>query len=212
MEDDGISPAVGLIGALVLSYITATPGPLQATWDIYVVAPFRNLTQPTLSKKDVIVGRKLAQGGFGTVFLGTAGATIPGKIRKGQVGYRKHGMYIWDTLQLPVQFAAWLFACVQKIIIKKATEFGEAEVWMNERLNRAAPDSCATFLTAFPDGPPRVGTPLALVFKFEGSGNLFDALQARNFPQNVEQSLLGRELRIDDPTTRNLATVKVCQM
>jgi hypothetical protein len=36
-----------------------------------------------------------------------------------------------------------------EVIIKKASEFGEAEVWMNERLNRAAPGAIADFLTAF---------------------------------------------------------------
>lgn len=84
MEDEGVNPAVWFIGALVLAFITATPGPLQATWDMYIVAPFKNLTTQSLRKKDVEVGRKLAQGGFGTVYVGRSGATIPGKIRKGQ--------------------------------------------------------------------------------------------------------------------------------
>ena len=99
---------------------------------------------------------------------------------------------------------------LQKIIIKKASEFGEAEVWMNERLARAAPSSCATFLTAYPDGPPRVGTPLALVWKFEGQTSLNDAMQARDFPTNVENEVMGRELRIQDPVARKVACVKVC--
>lgn len=85
MEDDGINPAVWFISAVVLAFLTATPGPLQATWDMYIVAPFRNLRTQQLRKKDVEVGRKLAQGGFGTVYMGKSGATIPGKIRKGQV-------------------------------------------------------------------------------------------------------------------------------
>lgn len=36
--------------------------------------------------------------------------------------------------------------------MKKATEFGEAEVWMNERMMRYAPDAVARFITAFSDG------------------------------------------------------------
>lgn len=85
MEDDGVSPAVWVIVAAVLAFITATPGPLQATWDMYCVAPFKNLTSPSLRKKDVEVGRRIAQGGFGTVYMGKSGATIPGRIKKGQV-------------------------------------------------------------------------------------------------------------------------------
>jgi hypothetical protein len=85
MEDDGVNPAVWFLSAAVLAFITATPGPLQALWDMYIVAPFRNLTTASLRKKDVEIGRKIAQGGFGTVYLGKSGATIPGIIRKGQV-------------------------------------------------------------------------------------------------------------------------------
>jgi hypothetical protein len=98
---------------------------------------------------------------------------------------------------------------IQKIIIKKANEFGEAEVWMNERLSRAAPQSCATFLTAYPDGIARLGAPLVLVWKFEGQMSLYDAMQARDFPLNIEEQLLGRGLRIEDPTLRKLASIKV---
>lgn len=98
---------------------------------------------------------------------------------------------------------------LQTIIIKKANEFGEAEVWMNERLARAAPTSCATFLTAYPDGPPRVGTPLALVWKFEGQNSLNDVMQARDFPINVETEVMGREVRIQNPSARKMAVVKV---
>ena len=37
----------------------------------------------------------------------------------------------------------------------QAKEFGEAEVWMNERLMRAAPQYFAEFITAFEDGEQR---------------------------------------------------------
>lgn len=103
----------------------------------------------------------------------------------------------------------WVCIRVQKIVIKKANEFGEAEVWMNERLSRAAPHAIATFLTAYADGPPAPGTPLVLVWKFEGKLSLDDAMQARDFPANVEELLLGRKLRIEDPVMRKLATIKV---
>ena len=40
-------------------------------------------------------------------------------------------------------------------ILVQAKEFGEAEVWMNERLMRAAPQYFAQFITAFEDGEQR---------------------------------------------------------
>ena len=39
----------------------------------------------------------------------------------------------------------------------QAKEFGEAEVWMNERLMRAAPKCFAQFITAFEDGERPLG-------------------------------------------------------
>ena len=47
----------------------------------------------------------------------------------------------------------------------QAKEFGEAEVWMNERLMRAAPRSFAEFVTAFEDrdAASRRAEPLWLV-------------------------------------------------
>jgi hypothetical protein len=85
MEEDGISPLLWVFLAGFMAYMTATPGPLQGAIDYYISAPFLRLTQPSLQPNDVQVGRKLAQGGFGTVYLGTSLASIPGKIRKGQV-------------------------------------------------------------------------------------------------------------------------------
>ena len=38
------------------------------------------------------------------------------------------------------------------VMCHQAKEFGEAEVWMNERLMRAAPSCFARFITAFEDG------------------------------------------------------------
>lgn len=37
----------------------------------------------------------------------------------------------------------------ETIVIKRAKEFGEAETWMNERINRALPGVCAQMLDSF---------------------------------------------------------------
>ena len=84
MEASKISPWVWVLLVAAGAYLTATPGVLQGFFDTYVVAPLQRLTQPTLRKKDVRLGEKLAQGGFGTVYMGTSATTIPGKVNAGQ--------------------------------------------------------------------------------------------------------------------------------
>lgn len=181
-DGSGVSPLLLVVLAPALAYLTAPPGVLQGFFDTYLRTPFLALTTPKLTREGVEVGRKLATGGFGTVYLGTAGTSVPGQIRKGE-----------------------------KIIVKKATEFGEAEVWMNERLSRAAPAAVARFLTAYADGQPRVGTPLVLVWKFEGPNTLDDLMRDRDFPLNAERLLLGRQLRIPDAARRLVVTKVIMQ-
>ena len=36
-------------------------------------------------------------------------------------------------------------------VVKKATEFGAVETWMNERVRRACPNACADFVYGFYD-------------------------------------------------------------
>lgn len=35
------------------------------------------------------------------------------------------------------------------LVVKKATEYGAVEIWMNERVRRACANSCADFLYGF---------------------------------------------------------------
>jgi hypothetical protein len=56
------------------------------------------------------------------------------------------------------------------LLLLQAKEFGEAEVWMNERMTRASPSSCAEFLGGFLDtedskkvGPAGAGMAFLLV-------------------------------------------------
>lgn len=36
-----------------------------------------------------------------------------------------------------------------EIVLKKATEYGAVEIWMNERVRRACANSCADFMYGF---------------------------------------------------------------
>jgi hypothetical protein len=84
-EVSQVSPLLWALLALGLAYLTATPGVIQGAYDYYIVGPFLQFTQPQLRRQDVKIGQKLAQGGFGTVYMGESGKTIPGKINKGEV-------------------------------------------------------------------------------------------------------------------------------
>ena len=79
---------------------------------------------------------------------------------------------------------------------------------MNERLSRAAPHTIAEFLDAYAEGPPGEDAPLLLAWKYEGEETLADAMKSREFPTNVEERLLGRKLRINEPVARKAATIK----
>lgn len=104
-------------------------------------------------------------------------------------------------------------------MLLQAKEFGEAEVWMNERLMRAAPGKFADFVTAFEERPPegkvkqRVGPkPLWLVWKYEGSNTLWNLMQKRDFPYNLEPLLLGKEVNLPKGPQRSIITIRMVML
>ena len=162
MEQRVTSPQGLLLVVGVLSYLFSKPGVLQGMIDTYVAAPLQRINTPSYTFDDVKVGRKLAMGGFGTVFMGQL-------LKKDK----------------------------KQIILKKATEFGEAEVWMNERMMRANPEVAAKFITAFSEkAEPQPGDPLWLLWDFEGTYTLADMMKSREFPLNVEGLLFKKPLSI----------------
>lgn len=88
----------------------------------------------------------------------------------------------------------------------QAKEYGEAEVWMNERMMRTSPLSCAEFLGAFLDSPSApvgpagaaagLGGCVWLVWRDEGECTLYDMMRGRDWPFNLEPLLLERPLRL----------------
>jgi hypothetical protein len=91
----------------------------------------------------------------------------------------------------------------------QAKEFGEAEVWMNERLMRVAPAHIAEFITAFEDGSGKVGDPLWLVWRYEGDNTLYDLMQKKEWPYNLEPFLFGRELAMAKGPRRRAVTLRL---
>ncbi|OVA06748.1 Protein kinase domain [Macleaya cordata] len=77
------------------------------------------------------------------------------------------------------------------LVLKKATEYGAVEIWMNERVRRACANSCADFLYGFLESSSKKGGEYWLVWRFEGDATLQDLMLSKDFPYNVETMILG---------------------
>ncbi|KAG2452996.1 hypothetical protein HYH02_002333 [Chlamydomonas schloesseri] len=180
--------------APVLAYLFLPPGVLPGAIDYYIRAPLKAKQTKAIDKNDIVLGKRLGTGGFGTVFKGEL---------KEEGGVKT------------------------PIIIKKAKEFGEAEVWMNERMSRVAGHHVAEFVTAFDESlnvplpaaagkrpaPAQPTSPLDansiwLVWVYEGDNTLSSLMERREFPYNLEPLLFGRELRAPRGPVRELVTIK----
>lgn len=77
------------------------------------------------------------------------------------------------------------------LVLKKATEYGAVEIWMNERARRACANSCADFVYGFLETSSKKGAEYWLIWRFEGENTLTDLMQSKEFPYNVETMILG---------------------
>ncbi|KAK7310003.1 hypothetical protein RJT34_07188 [Clitoria ternatea] len=77
------------------------------------------------------------------------------------------------------------------LVLKKATEYGAVEIWMNERVRRACATSCADFVYGFLESSSKKDAEYWLVWRFEGDATLADLMQSREFPYNVETLIVG---------------------
>lgn len=151
----------GVVLALgTLSYLWATPGVAPGFFDMFVLAFVERLFRPTYKKDDLVLGKKLGEGSFGSVYRVTA--KKPSSKDDGN------------------------------LVLKRATEYGAVEIWMNERVRRACASSCADFLYGFLETSPKKGSEYWLLWRFEGEATLADLLQSKEFPYNVETMILGK--------------------
>ncbi|VVA94538.1 unnamed protein product [Arabis nemorensis] len=77
-------------------------------------------------------------------------------------------------------------------VLKKATEYGAVEIWMNERVRRACGNSCADFVYGFLEKSSKKGPEYWLLWKYEGESTLAGLMQSKEFPYNVETIILGK--------------------
>ncbi|KAF8716311.1 hypothetical protein HU200_026598 [Digitaria exilis] len=163
-RDDGLTitaPGVALALAAV-SYLWSTPGVAPGFFDMFVLAYAERLFRPTFRKDDFVLGKKLGEGAFGVVCKASL-ANPEAAEKQGDV------------------------------VVKKATEYGAVEIWMNERVRRACASSCADFLYGFRENKAKGkgAEEYWLIWRFEGEDTLFDLMQSKEFPYNVETKILG---------------------
>ncbi|KAJ9708117.1 hypothetical protein PVL29_000263 [Vitis rotundifolia] len=77
------------------------------------------------------------------------------------------------------------------LVLKKATEYGAVEIWMNERVRRACANSCAYFVYGFLESSAKKGSEYWLLWRYEGESTLTDLMLSKEFPYNVESMILG---------------------
>ncbi|XP_010923697.1 serine/threonine-protein kinase STN7, chloroplastic [Elaeis guineensis] len=79
------------------------------------------------------------------------------------------------------------------LVLKKATEYGAVEIWMNERVRRACASSCAEFVYGFLEkkAKGKGAGEYWLIWRFEGEETLADLMLSKEFPYNVETKILG---------------------
>ncbi|XAR65390.1 Non-specific serine/threonine protein kinase [Bertholletia excelsa] len=77
------------------------------------------------------------------------------------------------------------------LVLKKATEYGAVEIWMNERVRRACASSCAEYIYGFLESSSKKESEYWLIWKFEGEATLADLMLSKEFPYNVEALILG---------------------
>ncbi|PRQ40422.1 putative protein kinase Group-Pl-4 family [Rosa chinensis] len=80
----------------------------------------------------------------------------------------------------------------EELVLKKATEYGAVEIWMNERVRRACANSCADFKYGFLESSSKKEAEYWLIWRFEGETTLYDLMQSKDFPYNVETMILGK--------------------
>ncbi|KAJ4959895.1 hypothetical protein NE237_019805 [Protea cynaroides] len=78
------------------------------------------------------------------------------------------------------------------LVLKKATEYGAVEIWMNERVRRACSNSCADFVYGFLESSSKKKGEYWLIWRFEGEATLADLMLSKEFPYNVETIILGK--------------------
>eukprot|EP00850_Spirogloea_muscicola_P005024 SM000022S07238 [mRNA] locus=s22:737613:742418:+ [translate_table: standard] len=192
------------LAALAAGYLWATPGVAPGFWDMFILGPLDNRLRPSYRKEDFVLGKKLGEGGYGTVYKATFANPTPGKV------WAASPSSCCCSAPLVERKGHALLAVAQpkELVVKRANEFGAVEIWMNERVRRACASSCADFIYGFLEPTKGRNDEFWLVWKYEGDLTLASVLNQKDFPYNVEAAVLGRAQASPRGTARELAVVR----
>jgi len=180
------------------AYLFVPPGVLPGAWDYYVVSK-KDRESRAYSKDDIVLGRKLATGGFGTVYRGdltTAdGSVVPVIVKKA----KEFG-----------QAEAYMNERMSRVGGKHCAEFVTA---FDERFMESPADVARAGAKAqrkASAAPSPLDDAVWLVWMYEGDNTLYDLMEdVREFPYNLEPLLLERQLQVPRGPRRKLATIKL---
>eukprot|EP00271_Cylindrocystis_brebissonii_P011564 TRINITY_DN29427_c0_g1_i1.p1 TRINITY_DN29427_c0_g1~~TRINITY_DN29427_c0_g1_i1.p1 ORF type:complete len:711 (-),score=171.20 TRINITY_DN29427_c0_g1_i1:728-2860(-) len=185
-----------LLAALGWLYLTARPGVLAGALDSYVLTPLQFALdgirgRKGLKRADFILGKRLGEGSFGTVYEGALRKLPAGEDGNEKLGRRSQNLEEVEGSEK-----------LQKVVLKKARteiygaqESLETEEWFNLRIGRVAPGVGVNYLGSF-TADKTVGRFKEggkwLVWKFEGDSTVADFMSARDFPDNLGEAFFGR--------------------
>ncbi|MCO5571841.1 hypothetical protein L7F22_025589 [Adiantum nelumboides] len=149
-----ITPPGVLLTFFVASYLWARPGVAPGFWDMFLLAPLEQFIRPTYKKEDFVLGRKLGEGAFGTVYK--ASLTKKRQAKVGDLVVKKANEYgaveVWMNERVrracPKACADYVYGFLEKSSKSKGEEYWL--VWRYEG------DATLSDLTASKDFPYNV--------------------------------------------------------
>ena len=199
-----MSPPALALGAVIAAYASARPGVAAGAFDYYVADRLARARAKPYTPADVIVGRKIAAGGFGSVYRATLaprdGSAPPRAVilkKAVEFGPAEAWMNERAARAAPRAVAPFIAAFDETPAAARANSAGFAA-------RAAAASSSTSSSTSAADGGP-----LWLLWEDEGENavSLFAALGKKEFPYNVEPTLFGRPLRLDRGPRRRAASL-----
>ncbi|XP_020265049.1 serine/threonine-protein kinase STN7, chloroplastic [Asparagus officinalis] len=197
-----ITPKASIISDLVLGVGVGLPCTVMECGDI--------IYRSTLPRSDALTltapGAALALGAAS--YLWATPGVAPGFFDMFVLAFIERlfrPTYRKDDIQIGKKLGEGAFGVVYKVssaknnpkqgdlILKKATEYGAVEIWMNERVRRACASSCADFVYGFLESSSKgkEAGEYWLIWRFEGEETLSDLMLSKEFPYNVETKILG---------------------
>uniref|UniRef100_A0A7I4A2V3 Protein kinase domain-containing protein n=1 Tax=Physcomitrium patens TaxID=3218 RepID=A0A7I4A2V3_PHYPA len=166
--------AVALPAALL--YLTATPGPIAGLLDFVRDRADVNRSL-TFRAHEVKIGRLMGEGSFGIAYEGFIhkGGKRPGK----------------QPLHVVLK--------KNKARVAGANQMLNAEIHMNQRLQRTSPEAIADFLGTVNVSSSQARGKLTegvwLVWKYQGHWSLDHYMKQKNFPENIAEAVLGQKVK-----------------